>query len=62
MASPNDNSRLQTLVKGYTYFATCTYKFANDQFGDSENIPYHARTLLRIDSPRNGARQLPSVR
>ncbi|KAF9515319.1 hypothetical protein BS47DRAFT_1342007 [Hydnum rufescens UP504] len=51
MASSNDNSRPQTLVKGYTYLVTGTHKFANDQLGDSKNIPYHARTFLGIDRP-----------
>jgi hypothetical protein len=51
MTSSNDNSRLKTLVKAHTYFATGTYKFANDQLGESKNIPYHARSFLGIDSP-----------
>ncbi|KAF9503066.1 hypothetical protein BS47DRAFT_1454118 [Hydnum rufescens UP504] len=46
IASSNDNSRLQTLVKGYTNFGTDTYKFANNQLGDSKIIPYHALTFL----------------
>jgi hypothetical protein len=50
MASSNDSSRVQTLVKGYTYCVTGTYKFTHDQLNDSKNIPYHAWTFLRIYS------------